>query len=117
MTNLPTSTLPQWEFYPLPQTQTNEIIIRRLCGEFTLPASAMIKPEVIGRAGKLFKWRGTMILDDQRVEFEAESFYDKRIPCVWQEVGLDYVDFDKLFEENIERLFAGCLSTATQESI
>lgn len=102
-TNTQTSTFVLHSWPPL-AADSSEIIVRRLDGNFTMPASAIIKPEVIGRAGKLWKWRGTMILDDQRVEFIAESFYNDKIPCVWYERGYDDFEFDLLAEENIDEL-------------
>lgn len=75
-----------------------------------MPASALIKPEVIGNAKGLFQWRGTIILDDERIEFEAESFYPYRLPCVWHERNHEilFSSFDALVEDDFDRLLNGC---------
>jgi hypothetical protein len=83
------------------------IFIRRLNGEFELPTTALNRPEVVGREGKLYKWRCNILLDDERTQFEAESFYQDKIPKVWYECNVEQ-QLGQLAEIEIERLLKEC---------
>lgn len=87
------------------QADSTDIVIRRASGEYEIPMAGLIKPEMYGMSGNLFKWRAWLILDDERVEFEAESFYDYRIPRVWTERGYE---FDLVVEPDAKKLLEAC---------
>lgn len=95
-----TSTLPV-----LKLRRDETIIIRRFSGEFELPARALIRPRPIWRQGKLYCWLCDIILDDEKVQLEAESFFKDVLPKVWYEIG-----FNSLAETTPENLLSDCFA-------